>query len=473
MYKKILLTFCWTILFVATKAQSIKTASFSASVNKAYLATASNILNVQNINTNIDVIDATKPVTITLQPSLIVLDNATPFLTFALRATENIGNRNNTSIEVRFGKEINNLGAWKKLESYAHNTDSSHYNTSELLYIGNDVKYYQLRITSNKSLSNSLFTSIDVQVFSPGNTPTNIIAEGSNGGPTTGPLSCNCAIPTYVTRTQWGHPQGQTLPGASTTNVTHLIVHHSDGSNTSSDWAATVRAIRNFHVNTNGWADVGYNFLIAPDGTLYEGRRSNNQDVTGAHFCGFNAATMGVCMLGSFTSVNITNTAQNTLVRTLAWKCCDKGIDPTTTAFHSSSNLTLNRISGHRDGCATSCPGNTFYPNLPTVRTEVSSYINNGCNLTSIRTVDGLKEFNIYPNPSTTGNFEISLKLTAPKKFTYRIVNAAGKTIFTAPTKTIAGSYVEKLQQLQKYPAGIYYLELSFNNQTIGKTVIK
>lgn len=473
MTNKILLFIVSFFSTVVLQAQTIKTDAYTLSVNKLFISQSSNVLNVQNISSTADVIDVSKPSIITLQPLAIALNNASPFITFAIKTTEIVGNRNNTSIEVRFGKEINNLGTWKKLESYSHNTDSSHYNTSELLYLENDTKFYQLKITTNKSLGNHLFSSIDAHFFSPGHTPTNIIAEGTNGGPTTSPLSCNCAIPNYITRTQWGHPQGQTLPGASTTNVTHLIVHHSDGSNTSSDWAATVRAIRDFHVNTNGWADIGYNFLVAPDGTLFEGRRSNNTDVTGAHFCGFNAATMGVCMLGSYTSVNITNTAKNTLVRTLAWKCCDKGIDPLTQALHSSSNLNLNRISGHRDGCATSCPGNTFYPNLPTIRTEVSGYINNGCNLTSIRTIEGLKEFNIYPNPSTTGNFEISLKLSTPKKFNYRIVNAAGKTIFTAATKTIAGSYVEKLQQLQKYPAGLYYLELSFNNQTIGKTLIK
>jgi hypothetical protein len=464
------------ILFFITSqlgAQSIKTESFSSSVDKSYVLNANNIVNVQNLNSLGDLIDATKPATLTLQPTAILLNNATPFITFAIKTTEAVGNRNNTLVEVRFGKEINNLGAWKKLESYAHNTDSSHYNTSELLYLDKDIRYYQLKITTNRSLNNSFFTSIDAHVFSPGNTPTNIIAEGTNGGPSTSPLSCNCAIPNYITRTQWGHPQGQTLPGASTTNVTHLIVHHSDGSNTSSDWAATVRAIRDFHVNTNGWADIGYNFLVAPDGTLFEGRRSNNTDVTGAHFCGFNGNTMGVCMLGSYTSVNITNTAQNTLVRTLAWKCCDKGINPLEQSLHTSSNLNLNRISGHRDGCATSCPGNTFYPNLPNIRTEVNNYMNNGCNLTSIRNVDGLKEFNIYPNPSVTGNFEIAIKLTSPKKFTYRIVNAAGKTIYIASAKTIAGTYVEKLQQIQKAPSGIYYIELSFNNQTVGKTIIK
>jgi hypothetical protein len=37
--------------------------------------------------------------------------------------------------------------------------------------------------------------------------------------------------------------------------VSHLIVHHSAGTNSASDWAAIVRAIWDFHVNGNGWGD--------------------------------------------------------------------------------------------------------------------------------------------------------------------------------------------------------------------------
>jgi N-acetylmuramoyl-L-alanine amidase len=33
-----------------------------------------------------------------------------------------------------------------------------------------------------------------------------------------------------------------------------------------------MRNIQNFHMNTNGWADIGYNFCIGDPGQVYEGR---------------------------------------------------------------------------------------------------------------------------------------------------------------------------------------------------------
>ena len=46
----------------------------------------------------------------------------------------------------------------------------------------------------------------------------------------------------------------------SPTTPTHLIVHHTAGTNTATDWAAVTRAIWELHVKGNGWADIGYNF---------------------------------------------------------------------------------------------------------------------------------------------------------------------------------------------------------------------
>jgi hypothetical protein len=157
-------------------------------------------------------------------------------------------------------------------------------------------------------------------------------------------------------------------------SVTHLIVHHSAGSNTSANWDATVLSIWNSHVNTNGWSDIGYNWLVAPNGDLYEGRGGGN-NVIGAHFCGTNGNTMGTCMLGTYTSVNVTDTARATLVKVLGWKCCNSNINPTAQSLHTSSGLNLFNISGHRDGCSTECPGNQVYATLPQIRTEVQSYI--------------------------------------------------------------------------------------------------
>lgn len=467
---KIFTLFC-SISIALFAASQIQTQAFTEKIS---ITTATNLPTEQAINLSSigQPINATANVQLLLKPTKIILNNSSPFITFAIKWYELVADKNNTSLEVRFSNNGTNWQNWKTLQAYTHNTDSTHYTTSELLYLESDINYYQLRITTNKSHSNRLLSTINTRIFSPGNSPFGQQSEGLDR-PGSSLQSCNCAIPMYTTRVQWNNPQGANQTSPTYTNVSHIIVHHSDGSNTSSDWGATVRAIYDFHVNTNGWADIGYNFLIAPDGTLFEGRRANNQDVVGAHFCGYNGATMGVCMLGSYTSVNITNTAKNTLVRTLAWKCCDKSLNPTATALHTSSNLNLRRISGHRDGCATACPGNTFYPNLNSIATEVNSYMNGGCVLTNLSSISGLKDYNIYPNPSASGNFLLSLSLTTTKKMQYKIVNAQGKTIYTSTLKLVSGIINEKLIALQNAPSGIYYVELQLNNQSIGKTIVK
>src|SRR5262245_5307157 len=185
--------------------------------------------------------------------------------------------------------------------------------------------------------------------------------------------------PPVVTRTEWGCPDGQitTHGSLSYTTVTHLIVHHTAMGNETpdSDWPAIVRDIWNFHVFERGWADIGYNYLIDPNGVIYEGR-SGGDNVVGAHFSGVNAGTMGVAMLGDFTNEAPTIEALNSLKKILAWKCDQRGLDPTGKSPHGASQLNLNTISGHRDGPgATECPGESFYPLLPAIRAEVKSLL--------------------------------------------------------------------------------------------------
>ena len=193
--------------------------------------------------------------------------------------------------------------------------------------------------------------------------------------------------PAVVSRTSWGCPDGQGSGWTPQyTAVTHLIVHHSATANTSSDWAATVRSIWNFHTNDRGWGDVGYNYLIDPNGVIYEGR-AGGDNVIGAHFSCQNGGTMGVCMLGTFTSVSPTPAALTSLKRLLAWKAGQRGIDPLGSAYHPGTRLTLPRISGHRHGnpavpdyacTTTSCPGDNLYAQLQAIRTDVANLVNSG-----------------------------------------------------------------------------------------------
>ncbi|HKQ77114.1 MAG TPA: N-acetylmuramoyl-L-alanine amidase [Blastocatellia bacterium] len=185
--------------------------------------------------------------------------------------------------------------------------------------------------------------------------------------------------PLVVTRTEWGCPDGQitTHGSLSHTTVTHLITHHTAmGSETpGSDWPAVVRSIWDFHVFERGWADIGYNYLIDPNGVIYEGR-SGGDNVVGAHFSGVNAGTMGVALLGDFNDGAPTTEALNSLKKILAWKCDQRDLDPTGRSLHLASQLEMNTISGHRDGPgATECPGNSFYPMLPEIGAEVRNLL--------------------------------------------------------------------------------------------------
>jgi hypothetical protein len=185
--------------------------------------------------------------------------------------------------------------------------------------------------------------------------------------------------PPVVTRTEWECPDGQitTHGNLSFTTVTHLIVHHTamGVEEPSSDWPALVRSIWNFHVSERGWADISYNYLIDPNGVIYEGR-SGGDNVIGAHFSGVNAGTMAVALLGDFTAEAPTTDALDSLKEILAWKCDQCGLDPEGRSLHEASQLILNTISGHRDGPkATECPGEALYLLLPVIRAEIITLI--------------------------------------------------------------------------------------------------
>ena len=61
-----------------------------------------------------------------------------------------------------------------------------------------------------------------------------------------------------------------------------------------------MRQIQRMHQNNNGWNDIGYSFVIGGDGNIYVGRGFN---VVGAHAPKYNNKSVGICMLGDWTSI--------------------------------------------------------------------------------------------------------------------------------------------------------------------------
>jgi hypothetical protein len=210
----------------------------------------------------------------------------------------------------------------------------------------------QSRVSANKA----------VQAVSqiPKNTPSTI----------TQTLNRTVARPSFISRAEWG-AGAVNLADLASTAPTHLVVHHSfSPGNDVVNWIAAVRSVFTFHTQSNGWSDIGYNWLIDPQGNIYQGRAwvGDNDNTRGAHFCGFNANTMGVCMLGNLNPIIPSPAAQSALMRLLAYRASANNLDAQAQQFHGSSNRTLNIISGHRDGCATDCPGDAQYPLLPMYR---------------------------------------------------------------------------------------------------------
>ena len=295
----------------------------------------------------------------------VSLDKIEPFL-----ATSVFWAPETTELRIRFSTDGLRWEAWEDLSADPHANPEAGEKISRLLFTNQDGKFFQLE-------GNGLIEKLYINFFSPGKTP-------ETGTPTqpVSDRSCPCPQPEYLDREQWC-PSGDCPKDAtpSATNVSHLIIHHSASSNVSSDWAAVVRSIWNFHTAPppagNGWDDIGYNWLVDPNGVIYEGRGDN---ILGAHFCGTNGSTMGVCMIGTYTSISPTNETLSSIADLLAWKACDEQVDPLGTAFHPSSGLNLNYISGHRDGCPTACPGDAFYPLLPNVRQSVHTLIEDDCN---------------------------------------------------------------------------------------------
>lgn len=283
-----------------------------------------------------------------------------PFITFAI-AWDHLSDNGDIHAFEYF-----NQGEWQSLALNHHIENPIDAQRSELGFLSIEEKNLRLKIITEGQPD----FKFESHFFNPGHTPKN---TNSTTSTTQRSLICPCPPPDYQDRSEWC-PNGDCPPNPNptSTNVELLVVHHSAGTNSSSDWAAVVRSIWNFHVNTNNWSDVGYNWLIDPEGTLYEGR---GQGILGAHFCAMNSGTMGVCMIGDYTNITPPDTAVTTLTKMLAWNSCEENLDPLGTSTISSYDI----ISGHRDGCATQCPGNSFYPTLPDVRQAVADYIDNEC----------------------------------------------------------------------------------------------
>jgi len=74
--------------------------------------------------------------------------------------------------------------------------------------------------------------------------------------------------------------------------ITEIIIHCSFTKSTQ-DFRAV--DIRKWHIQDNGWSDIGYNDVICRDGLIESGRP---HEIPGAHAKNHNSNSIGICLVG-------------------------------------------------------------------------------------------------------------------------------------------------------------------------------
>lgn len=161
-------------------------------------------------------------------------------------------------------------------------------------------------------------------------------------------------------RTTWtSTPTPSDLPNLQPKGITlhHTFISSPPATSASvADEAARMRVIYNGHVNGNGWADIGYHFIIMPSGRVYSARSETKR---GAHDVVNDG--LGVAFDGVYTNVTINQAMYNSAVALCTALCKRYGITNTVTPIPTPTGdfgtRNLPRIMGHRDRVATECPG--------------------------------------------------------------------------------------------------------------------
>ena len=227
--------------------------------------------------------------------------------------------------------------------------------------------------------------------------PAAVPAAVSVAAPAVAPAATTAnGLPVAVTtRAEWGANASYMSWDPEYARAGHVVVHHTAGTNSYSagQSASIVRGIYYYHAVTLDWGDIGYNFLIDKYGTVFEGRSGSvaapaGEMSVGAHARGVNTGTMGLSMMGDYSSVSPSDAQLSSVGRMAGWFLKRAGIADangraglhvwTTERYQAGSTISMPRILGHRDVGYTTCPGNVGYSKLGTIRTIAQTQIDGG-----------------------------------------------------------------------------------------------
>ncbi|WP_406418457.1 N-acetylmuramoyl-L-alanine amidase [Streptomyces sp. NBC_01614] len=155
-----------------------------------------------------------------------------------------------------------------------------------------------------------------------------------------------------VSRSQWGARAYRTPNGATPysrarrgVKLHYLGTAYSDRSHDKCD--DYVRQIQAQHMDGNGWSDIGYSFAVCTHGYVYEGRGLKRRNSANGNTT-LNDQDYAVLLMVGSSGLTKPTDAQLNGARDAIEYCRKEGPAGTW-------------LGGHRDGYATSCPGDPIY----------------------------------------------------------------------------------------------------------------
>ncbi|RAL22484.1 hypothetical protein DL240_10125 [Lujinxingia litoralis] len=159
-----------------------------------------------------------------------------------------------------------------------------------------------------------------------------------------------------IPRSEWGAINPDKICGDVVAPYRASIHHTYLPANDGGDAGARMRQMQSYHINTQGWCDIGYHFVISQAGNIYQGR--SRSDRPGAHVGYQNSGNVGISYIADFTTQIPSQTQLQAGASILRW-------------VHETHGVPLNRtaVKGHREwpGQSTSCPGDNMMNRLDTL----------------------------------------------------------------------------------------------------------
>jgi hypothetical protein len=183
----------------------------------------------------------------------------------------------------------------------------------------------------------------------------------------------------------------------------HAVIHHTVNANGYAEASVPnlLRGIQRYHMETRGWDDIGYNFVIDRFGRIWQAREADlYEPISSGHTTGLNAESVGVAVLGTFSSGTVPDAVVDSLGLLLGWKLGLHGVDPLGHTLVRSTGgdfaepgdfVDVRNVSGHRDNQQTSCPGSSLYGRIGEVRSAAAELVPVFGHMTPTYTLDDVR----------------------------------------------------------------------------------